>query len=196
MIRAVVFDLDGVVRHFDKAFVAAIEEGHGMEPGELFRVAFSQPLLAEVTTGRMRRAEWVERVGQVLGHPAAATEWGSQPWVFDEQVLDLVDELRSLGLTTAILTNGTDTIREELAGSRAEAAVDAIFNSAEIGYVKPDPRVFEHVLHTLDLDAGSVFFTDDTPSHFAGADALGMRTHLYTDVASLRAALRAVGVDV
>ena len=38
---------------------------------------------------------------------------------------------------------------------------DAIFNSADIGFVKPDVRAFEHVRHALGVAAVQVFFTDD-----------------------------------
>ena len=194
MIRAVLFDLDGVIRHFDPAYVVAIEERYRLESGTLDRVAFSHELLARVTTGRIGRHEWIEHIGQAVAHPAAAAEWGRQPWVFDEPVLELVEELRGLGLTTAILTNGTDSIGSELAGSRVEESIDAVFNSAEIGYAKPDPRAFEHVLNTLGVAAESVFFTDDSSSKLSGAAALGIKAHLYLGVETLRVALRAVGI--
>lgn len=51
-------------------------------------------------------------------------------------------------------------------------------------------------LTTLELDGASVFFTDDSASKLTGAEALGMRTHLYTDVPTLRTELRASGIDV
>ena len=194
--RAVLLDLDGVIRHFDKAHVAGIERRHGLADGSLESFAFATPLITDVTTGRVSRAEWVERIGRHVGSPAAAAEWGVQPWTVDDDVLALADELRALGLTTAVLTNGTDTIADEVAASGIDAHVDAVFNSAEIGYVKPDARAFAHVLDALGLDAASVFFTDDSPSKLAGAAAIGMPTHLFTGSRALRAALRAAGVGV
>lgn len=49
----------------------------------------------------------------MVGSAAAAEEWGVQPVVVDDVLLDLSDEIRSLGLRTAVLTNGTDTISSE-----------------------------------------------------------------------------------
>ena len=106
----------------------------------------------------------------------------------------LGDELRAGRTRLALLTNGTDTIPAELRESGIDAHVDDVFNSAEIGFAKPDPRAFQHVLGALDLPAAEVFFTDDSPSKLAGAEALGIRTHHFTGEAVLRAVLRDAGV--
>lgn len=196
MIRVVLFDLDGVIRHFDPDHLAGIERRHGLADGTIAGIAFANPLIEEVTTGRITRAEWVRRVGESAGSPPAAEEWGGQPSVVDDALLDLSDEIRGLGLTTAVLTNGTDTIPTELSAQGIAGRFDAIFNSAEIGFVKPDVRAFEHVLDALGATGPEVFFTDDTASKLVGADRLSMRTHAFDGVDGLRDQLRAAGVGV
>lgn len=192
MIRAVLFDLDGVVRHFDQD--PDLERRHGLSDGSLLSVALSGPLLDAVTTGQITRATWITAIGEAIGSPAAAAEWGQTPAHVDPEMLALADELRALGLTTAILTNGTDTIPEETARAGITRYFAPIFNSAEIGYAKPDTRAFTPVLDTLGLDPAHVLFTDDSPSKLDGAAELGMLTHHFTGVVALRAALRAAGV--
>ena len=196
MIRVVLFDLDGVIRHFDPDHLAGIERRHGLADGTIASVAFANPLIEEVTTGRITRAEWVRQVSESAGSAPAAEEWGVQPAAVDEALLDLSDEVRGLGLRTAVLTNGTDTIPAEFAAMGIADRFDAIFNSAEIGFVKPDVRAFEHVLDRLGVTAGEVFFTDDSASKLVGADRLSMRTHLFDGVDGLRDHLRAAGVEV
>lgn len=190
MIAVVLFDLDGVVRHFDHSSVEDIEKRHGIEAGVIDRFAFSSPLIEDVTTGRISRRDWIEEIGEYLGNHEAAAEWGRQPFHADPAVLALVDELRALGLRTAILTNGTDTIPAETAMLGLDSHFDAIFNSATIGYAKPHPRAFQHVLDSMSVAAGAVFFTDDSPAKIAGAAKLGISTHHYTGIASLEQALR------
>lgn len=194
MIRAVVFDLDGVLRHFDPAHVAAIEEQHGLPEGSVHRAAFAPELLDQVVTGRLSRSAWVRSVGEQLGNPRAAEEWGRHPSVPDAGMLALSDELRAAGIRTAILTNGTDTIPAELCESGIDRHVDTVFNSAEIGFAKPDVRIFQHVLDALGLMPDEVFFTDDSASKLVGADVLGIRTHHFTGIDGLRAALHAQGL--
>lgn len=196
MIRVVLFDLDGVIRHFDPAHAADIEQRHGLEAGTLEGIAFAQPLIDDVTTGRISRADWIRRVGVLVGSAAAAEEWGSQSPVVDEELLELSDEIRAVGLRTAVLTNGTDTIHAEIAAMGIGNRFDAVFNSADIGYVKPDVRAFGHVLDALGVGAEDVFFTDDSASKLVGADALSIRTHLFEGVAGLRRQLIQAGVAV
>lgn len=193
LIRAVLFDLDGVVRHFDPENVSSIERAHELEPGSIEAIAFAPHHLEQVTTGRISRREWVERIGEELGNAEAADGWGSQPFRVDEEVLGLLDELRAGGIRTAILTKGTDTIPAEVASMNLGAKFEAVFNSAEIGWTKPDTRPFQHVLDAMELAPQEVFFTDDSVGKLAGAESLGMPTHHFTGVAGLREALRAVG---
>lgn len=196
MIRVVLFDLDGVIRHFDPARVVDIETRHGLQPGTLAGTAFAAPLIDEVTTGRITRAEWISRIGGLVGDHSAAEEWGAQTWSVDEALLELSDGIRAAGLTTAVLTNGTDTIAAELMTSGIADRVDAIFNSADIGFTKPDVRAFQHVLDALDVRGEEVFFTDDSPAKLTGAARLSMHTHHFTTVGELRDRLDEAGVPL
>lgn len=171
MIRVVLFDLDGVVRHFDPRHVADVEQRHGLAAGTIEGIAFAEPLIGDVTTGRISRAEWVRQVGETAGSASAAEEWGVQPAIVDDALLELSDEVRSLGLRTAVLTNGTDTIRAEIAAMGIGGRFDAVFNSADIGFVKPDVRAFQHVLRALAVAAEEVFFTDDSASKLVESTA-------------------------
>jgi putative hydrolase of the HAD superfamily len=149
-----------------------------------------RPLVEEVATGRITRQQWIARIADHLGNAEAAEEWGRQPFAADPRLLDLADELRAHGLTTAILTNGTDTIPSEVDQLGLSAHFTHVFNSASIGYVKPDRRAFQHVVDTLGVPGEAVFFTDDSIGKLRGASELGMTTHHYEGIAGLRAALR------
>lgn len=195
-IRAVLFDLDGVIRHFDPENVASIERNHGLDQGSIQAVAFAPGLIEQVTTGAITRNDWVARIGAELGNAEAAEAWGSQPFHVDEQMIALVDELRANGIRTAILTNGTDTIPAEVASMNLTSHFEAVFNSAEIGWTKPDVRAFQFVLDALGLEPEELFFTDDSASKLVGAEALLMPAHHFTGIRGLRRALRAANVLV
>lgn len=196
MIQVVLFDLDGVIRHFDPEHTQEIETRHGLPASALSQTAFSQPLLTEVTTGRITRAEWVRRIGERVGNVVAATEWSQLVPYVDRDVLRLSDALRISGYTTGVLTNGTDTIATELAESGISQHFDAVFNSAEIGYAKPDVRAFTHVLEALNCTADQMLFTDDSATKLAGAQTLGITTHLFTGMTGLRTALSRNGASI
>lgn len=189
VLSAVVLDLDGVVRHFDPDRLAAIEVRHGLEAGLMWSTAFSPELIQPLVTGRLGRAEWSLRIGEIVGCPEAAAEWQADIGQVDEQVLAVVDETRRRGLPCAILTNGTDTVPGELRQLGIADRFDRIFNSAEIGVAKPDPRIYHHVCWELGLEPGAVFFADDSAGHVEGATAVGLVAHRFVDAPTLRAEL-------
>lgn len=195
-IEAVVFDLDGVVRRFDDDHLAEVERDHWLAPGELFEAAFAPDLIKQVTTGRITRAEWCERVGERVASPAAALAWLADTGEVDQRLLGVIDALRSAGLTVAVLTNGTDTIPAEMVDLGLVRHFDRIFNSAEIGIAKPERGVFEYVCEQLDVKPGDVFFTDDSPSHVAGALEVGLIARHYEGPETLRLDLRTEGIEL
>ena len=192
MIRCVLLDLDGVVRHFDPAHRSTVERQHGIASGRLEAVGFAPELIDAVVTGRMTRAEWTTEIGQRVGSAQAAIEWLAARGSVDHEVLALADELRAEGLRTSILTNGTDTIDDEMAKLGIDRHFDPIFNSAAIGLAKPDPAVFRHVCEALALEPSEVYFSDDSPAKLAGAVEIGMWAEPYVGVTALRARLEEV----
>lgn len=182
-ITAVLLDLDGVVRHFDPSHRPTVERRHGLAPDTLESIAFASPLIDELVTGAITRAEWTRRIGEAIGNRAASEEWLSARGTVDDELIQVVEDLRRRGTTVAILTNGTDTIPDELADLGITGRFDAVFNSATIGFAKPDRRAFQYVCEALAVEPTAVFFTDDTESKLAGAIELGMTARRYRHVA-------------
>ncbi len=191
----VLLDLDGVIRFFDAEAQRAVEHHHGLAPGSIAAIAVDPDLMGPLVLGRLTRAEWVAEIGRRLGDMEAATAWADVETRLDHDLLADVDHLRASGVTVAILTNGTDTVAAELAALDLPRRFDAIFNSVDIGYAKPDRRAFAHVCAQLAVDADRVFFTDDSPSKLSGARELGMAAEPYVDLNAFRRQLQALGVS-
>jgi len=98
-------------------------------------------------------------------------------------VIDALRELDALGVALAILTNSGGDAEEVLCrlgicqvGSGPLPRVVAVFDSAIVGYEKPDPRIFEHALTHLDVRPEVTIHVGDTPAaDIAGAVAAGIR---------------------
>jgi glucose-1-phosphatase len=192
----VLFDLDGVLRHYDAEHAGAVERRWGLPVGAIPQAAFDRALLEPLTTGRLSRRAWVREVGVRLGAPEAAAEWGAKPGRADPEALALVDELRAKGVTAAILSNGSDELAQELASLGIDGRVDLVLNSAELGVAKPDAAAYEAACERLGLGPEEVLFVDDTPANVEGARRAGIRAVRYTGVDQLRAELRAVGLPL
>ncbi len=199
-IRAVIFDLDGVVRHFDTC--DAIERRYGLPLGAVEAVAFLPELLTPATTGRINDTQWIVAIADELarrhgdGARVAADEFAALASWVDADITDLARELSDGGITTAVLTNGTTRVEQTYATLGLTDVFDHLFNSARIGYAKPDRRVFEHAVAALGVDATSCAFTDDSEAKLAGAIEIGIATHHFRGALALRTWLRDLGVAV
>jgi 2-haloacid dehalogenase len=112
----------------------------------------------------------------------------------DDAVLVLV-ELRRAGLELHALTNwSAETFW--VARERFEFLTwfRSIPVSAEIGLVKPDPRIFGLLLERIGCTAGGCLYIDDNPANVAAARALGFDVIHFQDGRRLRAEMAARGL--
>ena len=66
--------------------------------------------------------------------------------------------------------------------------------SGRIGMVKPDPRIFAHLLEHVDQPAGSCVFIDDNVHNADAANALGFHAIAHRTAGETAARLRTLGV--
>ena len=110
---------------------------------------------------------------------------------------ELVRELKDLGLRLLGLTNwSSDLFHHAEPVAPAIGLMDDVVVSGRVGVAKPDPAIFEHLISEHDVDPARTLFVDDSPANVATAHELGFRTADFTDVPTLRATLRDLGVPV
>jgi HAD superfamily hydrolase (TIGR01549 family) len=90
--------------------------------------------------------------------------------------LEAVDRLRDEGHRLALVTNGGPVFqRAKLARFGLEGHFDAVFVEGELGYGKPDPRVFLAALDAVAAGADDAWMVGDNLSaDIAGAQAVGI----------------------
>ena len=94
-----------------------------------------------------------------------------------EDVLPVLEEVRTAGLRIGIVSNGIRDLRQFVADHRLD--VDAIVDSRTHGRVKPHPTIFQAALDVLAVDAADAVMVGDSPvEDIEGARALGMRAIL------------------
>ena len=91
------------------------------------------------------------------------------------QMLEWAARLRSQGMQTAVLSNMHADMAQAV---RAKFAWIRDFKcfvlSAEVGYAKPEPQIYQHCLDCLDVPAGEGLFIDDKARNTSAAEQLGM----------------------
>jgi putative hydrolase of the HAD superfamily len=99
----------------------------------------------------------------------------------EDSILAALDALRAAGIRTAIVSDaGVDDV-ESWPRSPIGSRVDVTIFSYQVGYRKPDPRIYHHALAALGVAPADSFFVGDGGSdEHTGARAVGMRTVLVT----------------
>lgn len=184
-VEAVVFDMDGVIRHWTAANVRAFEEAHGLPPQAIAQAAFAQPLFDEAMLGVHAAEEWARRIGVAVNevHPSVGIEdcrdaWLSADWELDDAIVTMAAGLRDAGTRVALFSNASTRLGEDLAAMGLADAFDVIGNSSLLGRMKPDPAGFAAVGELVDVAPERILFVDDNAANVAGAVAAGWHSVL------------------
>ena len=174
--RAMLIDLDGVLRRWDPSVPAAVEESHGLKPGALLGTAMSWDLLRPAVAGEITDAEWMQLVASRLPLPedearTAVAEWQRHRGTIDPEVLAFVREVRAAGRPVGLATNATDLLRGDLAQLGLTDEFDAVVSSYELKVHKPAPEFFERACAALNVEPPWVLFVDDDDRTVRGARA-------------------------
>lgn len=98
-------------------------------------------------------------------------------WQVYPEVRAVLDELRSRGVRTVVLSNWDSRLRRLLKELDLDQYFQEVFVSAELGIAKPNPAVFLHVVHELQLSRPDrlLHIGDSAAIDGEGAQAAGVR---------------------
>jgi HAD superfamily hydrolase (TIGR01549 family) len=100
----------------------------------------------------------------------------------DPETVPLLDALRGRGVRVGLCSNApyrVQSLHAQLAFIGLDSHLDAATFSAEIGWRKPSPRIFEAAMRTLGTAADrTVMVGDSEAADIAGAHAAGLRAVL------------------
>ncbi len=107
-------------------------------------------------------------------------------WLWSQEIDGAREGLRQLqktGVTVGIVSNSDGTIGSRLfdmgvcqVGPGPGADVHCLIDSGQVGVAKPDPKIFDIALDSLDLPPEEVWYVGDTPAFdVVGARRAGIR---------------------
>jgi len=181
-IRAVVFDVGGILEISPSLNV---EEKWEPEFGAEFHVGLSE-IWSAGSVGAMTLDQVHEEIGRIVGagpdRVAAFMEdiWAEYLGELNQDMWDYLSEVRGEGYKVAVISNsfvGAREREEERYGF--SQLTDFIIYSHEVGFSKPDPRIYTLCLDQLGLEPDQVVFLDDSEITVAGARAMGMHGVVY-----------------
>jgi putative hydrolase of the HAD superfamily len=93
-------------------------------------------------------------------HFAKPEAWGIYP-----ETLEVLEDLRDHGVDLAVLSNWDARLHSVLDGSGLGEYLPNRFISAELGWEKPDPAIYRHVIESLRFQPGAVLSVGDDPKN-------------------------------
>lgn len=180
---AILIDIGGVLVP-DHLTAAAVEWGTrlGIPPQGFLNALFGEND-DHVLIGRTSEESWWNIVRDRLGlgpgliHDIRGDLASRETW--DSALLERLRRLRGLA-KIAVVSNAWPHMRSRMATAGILDMVDAVVLSCEIGFAKPDPRIYAAALRSVDARPADALFIDDTPGHVAAARSLGMSGHVHT----------------
>jgi HAD superfamily hydrolase (TIGR01549 family) len=97
-------------------------------------------------------------------------------WHAYDDTLPTLRALREAGIGICLLSNAGLPIRNVLDRDGITPLIDGVVLSYELGFVKPDLRIFQAALDVLGIPATSALMVGDSANDDGGGTALGLRT--------------------
>ncbi len=190
MIKAVLFDLDGVVILGNgKIFSERLAEDLNL-PMEVISEFFVKDF-RECSFGRADLKEKITPYLAKWNYPGTVDDllkyWFEGYNVTDKEVLTIVDELRSKGMQCYIATRQEKYRKQyllDVVGLKDH--FDGIFCTCDIGYDKWQPEYWDFVFKTLNLKPEEIMFFCDGQKNVDTAKSLGMHGYFYEGAGMLK----------
>lgn len=177
MIKAIIFDYFGVV---------SSDEYWGLVKTDKDLSSDYLNLANRVNLGKLHWQEFINELAGKVDKPIDDIKRVYEAEKINPQVLALASELHKT-YKTALLSNASHEFLDPIVEQAHLGEVfDVIVISSRVGFIKPDPRIFEYTLSELAVEASEAIFIDDIERNVQAAEALGIKAILYTNIESLK----------
>ena len=150
----------------------------------LDKAIFQSGLWERLDLGTLTREELVLKVVSMIGSiyqekvQEVVWNWPSYIEIYTE-VFPLLARLKEKGHRIFVLSNTSpvfyELLEEQL--SPLNEILDGFVLSCDIKAIKPDPKMFEEILHKYQLDPVNCIFLDDVKDNTKMAESLGIKAY-------------------
>lgn len=195
-IKAIIFDIGGVLEITPKVDVdEQWEQKLGLKAGELNERLYS--IWRGGSIGTITETDVHKGIGEIMDWSVEqVAAYMADIWkeYLGTLNVDLAAYFRALRprYKTAIISNSFVGAREkEAVRYHFDEMCDSIIYSHEVGFAKPDPRIYQLACQHLGVQPAEALFLDDREAAVTGAQQVGMHAIVFSDNAQAIAAIEA-----
>ena len=193
-LRAVFVDFGGVLlRTEDQGPRLRLAERLGVPAGQLEKLVFESRSSLQASTGEITEEAHWQSVGDALGISRQETELLTAEFFAGDRLnTDLVEFLRGLRpqCRVGLISNAWSGLRDYITRNQFADVFDEMVISAEVGLVKPDPRIYRLALERMNVPPEASLFLDDMPANVQAALSIGMHALQFVQPAETLAELK------
>ena len=187
-IKAVFFDLGGViVRTEFQVPRQQLADRLGMDYEDLSKIVFDSDSGLRASMGEIAADEHWASVLQRLKRPAAELSLIRQEFfagdIVDRTLVEYIRSLRSK-YKTGLISNAWSDLRDFVVREKFDDAFDKMIISAEVGAVKPEPKIFQIALEHFGVKPKEAVFVDDFYINIEGCEKVGIKGIHFKDLES------------
>lgn len=179
MIRAIIFDCFGVLTgDIWSEYVARLPQGQ-QEPARALNRAHD--------AGIITFKEFLYEIRELSDiEPKVAEGIIGNDMQKNIPLFEFIEQLK-LSYKIGLLSNiGSNWIRESFLNEDEQALFDDIALSYELGFIKPNPKVFQLAANRLGCEPSECVMVDDGPGNVAAAREVGMQAIEYRSFAQFK----------
>lgn len=199
-IKAVVFDYTGVLEIYKGPNVLNVIADVLGVPADIFKEKyFKQNHLTNI--GNIKWEKFImdfvslfDSKEETKDKVSSIIEGRELEKFINDELCNLLVELKEAGFKVAIFSNYTSDLREKIKSNGISELVDEVVISAEIGFQKPDKRAFEILFQKLEVLPDEVIFIDDSPKSLETAEEIGYIPILFERNEKLKKDLKELGI--
>jgi putative hydrolase of the HAD superfamily len=185
MIKAVIFDYNGVVKVINKYFFDDVEAIFSLSVEEKeYAKKLTRDIFEQLDKGLLDEDSFWLKFSQRINKsmPANVKELShklyNEHFELYEEVVNLLKNLRTNGYVTAVLSDTFPYMAEITRERNGYNYFDKVYLSCEVGFVKPQKEFYELAVKDLAVLPDECIFIDDDEKNILPAEKLGMKVVL------------------
>ena len=198
-IKCVLFDIGGVLVDWHMSWITSEISKRFQINEDQVSNAFSKHL-TDLDSGKINETSfWQNIANDVDSLPLKQNSESLWDTYFrkhakpNHDVLKLAQSLRE-SYTMGIISNIEQVTHKVVDDWNLLDSFEHLFMSYQIGFSKPDSRIYKHVIENLSFGPGSMLFIDDRKPNVDAAKGAGLNAIHYTGFANLQSSLSEYGM--